>query len=85
MAKLIERFEKTIKLPNGTIQHQVLELEVDADTEEFSYEDVKINLYINNNFIADISHVIATTDTYTSLIDSVNWSEKLRAARLKTA
>jgi hypothetical protein len=86
MAKLIERFEKQIKLPNGSIQLQVLELEVDSnDGEDFAYEDVKITLYLNNNPIADISHVIAKTSIYQDLIDGVDWKALSRQARIEDA
>ncbi len=86
MAKLIERFEIQIKLPNGNTQLQILELEVDSsDGEDFSYEDVKINLYLDNRFVGDISHVIGKTEVYNDLIDSVNWRAKARQASLEVS
>lgn len=77
--KLITNYEKSIELKDGSIQHQVIEIvskEVDSkqDVEELGYEDFEINLYINNKFIADISHVISKNkETWMKLIDSTNW------------
>lgn len=71
---LTKTFEK---FHNG--HNQVLEITAKANSraqaELLGYDDFSINLYIDNKFIADISPVLAKTDVYCNLIDSINWVE----------
>lgn len=79
MAKLSVFYEKATKLPNGTLQNQVLEISAIAHSrqqaENLSYDDFEINLFINGQFIADISHVLGKTPVFTELIDSTDWEQ----------
>lgn len=75
MAKIVKTFEKYTK------QHklQVLEIVANANSveeaENLSYDDFQINLYINHEFVADISPVLAKSEAYQAMIDETNWVE----------
>ena len=80
MCKLSETFEKSIKLPDGTIQHQVLVISAEANNREeaaaLGYDDFKMDLFINGKFIADISPVIGKTEGFEKIVDETQWEEK---------
>lgn len=78
--KLQHIFESRRTNQNNQVEHQVLILSAEANSrreaEELSYEDFKLELFINGKFIADISPVLAQTGVFNDLIDRQKWEEK---------
>lgn len=83
MCKLTKTFEK---FRNNELQ--VIELTCDvksmADVDDLSYDDFKANLFINHQFVADISHVLDDAGVFTDMVDSTDW-HKLYAESLNAA
>lgn len=87
MAKLTVLYKKETKLPNGTLQNQVLEISVVARNMEelrnLSYDDFVIDLFIDGRYIADISHVLGKTPVFIELIDSTDWEQVFYQTAIK--
>lgn len=77
--KLSTTFEKTFRKLDGTIQNQELVIWAQANSkqeaEELSYDDFKMDLYIDGKYIADISYVLAKTNAFDTLIESEDWAK----------
>lgn len=72
--KLIKVYEKFRKH-----QHQVIEVTCEVNSKEdigdLSYEDYKVDLFINHKFVADISYVLDDAGLFTDLVDKIDWLE----------
>jgi hypothetical protein len=81
MAKISKTFEKLVKSKNGSLQNQFLVLSVDCDKDgDFdSYDDVTVDLIINDKLIAEISGLLDKAGLLIDLIDSINWRELSQA------
>lgn len=78
MAKLTHIIEKSVRTKDGSIQHQHIELSVDADKHwNFdSYDDVEAILYLDGEPVADISRLLSEAGLFVPLVDSIEWNEK---------
>lgn len=75
MAKLIKTFEKLRDNKMQVIHLTSKSVWNSRQVEELGYDDFEANLFINNKFIADISHVLNDAGVFQDMIDSVDWSE----------
>jgi len=79
MAKISVSFEKTIRTINGELQTQELVIWAQANSkqeaEELGYNDFHMDLYVNGNYVADISYVLGKTNAYEELIDHEDWAK----------
>lgn len=86
MAKIEQTFEKTCKAKDGSFQHQVLVISAEANSREeaaeLSYDDFRMDLYINGTFIADISHVIGKTEGFEKIVDETDWEQKFYSRKV---
>lgn len=72
--KLVKTFEKYRKH-----QLQVMEVSCEVNSKEdigdLSYEDYKVDLFINHKYVADISYVLDAAGLFTDLVDGIDWNE----------
>lgn len=77
MAKLTHIIEKSVRTKDGSIQHQHIELSVDADKQgNFdSYDDVEATLYIDGKKVAEIGHLLSKAGVFTDMVCAVDWNK----------
>ncbi len=70
--KLVKTFEK---FRNNQLQVMEVTCKVNSydDIDDLAYGDYEVNLYINNKYVGDISHVLDDANLLIGLIDSIAW------------
>lgn len=68
-------FKKTFEVFKNK-KHQVLEFDLQSnDATGFSYDDVKVNLFVDGKFVAEISDLLDKASVFIDAVDSIDWQE----------
>lgn len=84
MPRLTQVFEKAVRTGNS-FQQQELHITSEADENGTigEYNQIQANLFINEKFIADISHLLDKANLFVEIVDSIDWAGLAKEAEIK--